>query len=47
VRACEEFQHVALRASLVVESLGVVGATVGEGIARDMAYYEEQVAALT
>ena len=47
VRASEEFQHFVLRASLVVEGLGVVGATLGEDIAREMGNYQEQVAALT
>lgn len=46
LRMTEEFQHLALRASLFVESLGVVGAAVGERVAAEMAYYEEQVATL-
>ena len=46
LRLTEEFQHFTLRASLFVESLGVIGALVGEQVATEMAYYTEQVAAL-
>jgi hypothetical protein len=46
LRATEEFQHLSLRASLFVEALGVVGAALGERVTREMAYYEEQIAAL-
>jgi hypothetical protein len=46
LRATEEFQHLSLRASLFVESLGVVGAALGERVTKEMAYYEEQIAAL-
>ena len=47
LRATEDFQHLTLRASLFVESLGVVGAAIGERVAKEMTYYGEQVAALT
>jgi hypothetical protein len=47
LRATEEFQHLSLRASLFVDSLGVVTAAIGERVAKEMAYYGEQVAALT
>ena len=46
LRTTEEFQHLLLRASLFVESLGVVGAALGERVVEEMAYYGEQVAAL-
>ena len=47
LRTTEEFQHLSLRASLFVESLGVVGAVFGERVVKEMSYYGEQVAALT
>lgn len=47
VRMSDEFQHLTMRASLVVEGIGVVGADMGSRLAQQMAYYEEQVAALS
>jgi hypothetical protein len=47
LRTTEEFQHLTLRAGLFVESLGIVGAVFGERVAQEMAYYGDQVAALT
>src|SRR3990172_1284981 len=46
LRATEEFQHLALRASLYGQHMGVVGAAVGEGVTKEMAFFTEQVAAL-
>ncbi len=46
IRAGEDFARLNMRASLVVETLGVVGADLGERIAAEMASYEEQVAEL-
>jgi hypothetical protein len=47
LRTAEEFQHLTLRAGLFVESLGIVGAVIGERVGQEMAYYGEQIAALT
>jgi hypothetical protein len=45
LRVSEEFQRFTIRASLYVESIGVVGATLGEHLERDMAFYVEQIGA--
>jgi hypothetical protein len=45
VRQEEEFQRHMTQASLTVERLGVVNASLGEGIARAMAIYQEQIGA--
>ena len=42
----EEFERRTTRADLIVEGLGTVGALVGEGIARGMGIYQEEIAAL-
>ena len=47
VRSDEEFLRNMTRASLQVENLGMVGASLGEGIARQMAMYTEETGALT
>jgi hypothetical protein len=47
LRITDEFRHLTLRAGLFVESVGVVGAVFGERVGQEMAYYGEQVAALT
>jgi hypothetical protein len=39
----EEFQRRVARADLIIESLGVVPALVGEGIARGMAQYQGEL----
>ena len=46
VRVSESFQHLIARASLCVDGMGVVGAHLGEGLMREMAYYGEQIATL-
>jgi hypothetical protein len=46
LRQDDEFQRHITVASLVVERLGVVNASLGEGIARQMAIYQEQIGAL-
>jgi hypothetical protein len=46
VRRDEEFQHHIRRADLFVDNLGVVGASLGERIARQMALYQEEIGAL-
>jgi hypothetical protein len=42
----EEFMRIMIRAGLAVDHLGVVDAAVGDRLIREMALYEEQVAAL-
>jgi hypothetical protein len=44
VRASEDFQLHVDRANLIVDSLGVVGAAIGDGIATAMARYGEVIA---
>lgn len=43
LRADEEFARRVQRADLIVESQGVIDATVGDGIARGMAQYQAEV----
>jgi hypothetical protein len=45
VRQDEQFLRQMTQASLVVERLGVVNASLGDGIARQMAIYQEQIGA--
>jgi hypothetical protein len=44
VRRDEDFQRVMTKASLVVENLGLIPASIGEGLARAMAIYQEELA---
>jgi uncharacterized ubiquitin-like protein YukD len=44
VRRNEDFQRVMTKASLVVENLGLIPASIGEGLARAMAIYQEELA---
>ena len=46
VRGRDDFQRLSIRAGLIVENLGVVGGTLGDGIASQMAVYQEQIADL-
>ena len=46
VRSDEEFERRTTRADLIVDGLGTVGALVGEGIARGMGIYQEEVGAV-
>jgi hypothetical protein len=44
VRRSEDFVRVMTKGSLIVDDLGVVSAFIGEGLARSMAIYQEQLA---
>jgi hypothetical protein len=44
VRRSEDFQRVITKALLVVNDLGVVDVALGEGLARQMAIYQEEIA---
>jgi hypothetical protein len=46
VREDEQFERNMQRASLVVDRLGIVRASLGEAIARQMAMYQEEIGAL-
>ena len=46
VRSDDEFLRHMTRADLHVENLGMIGASLGEGIARGMAIYQEEISAL-
>lgn len=46
LRSEEEFERRTTRADLIVDGLGTVGALVGEGIARGMGIYQEEVAGI-
>lgn len=47
LRADPEFVRLTIRANLLTERLGVVGATVGEGVSDAIATFEEAVRELT
>jgi hypothetical protein len=46
VRSDDEFLRNMMRADLLVENLGIVGAALNERIARQMAMYQEEIGAL-
>jgi hypothetical protein len=46
VRDDDEFLHHMTRADLHVENLGMIGASLGDGIARQMAIFQEEIGAL-
>jgi hypothetical protein len=46
LRVSEEFTQFTIRASLCVDSIGVVGADLAERLQRQMAYYTEQIGAI-
>jgi hypothetical protein len=46
LRRSDEFQRLMTKASLVVDDLGVVDATIGEGLGRQIAIYQEQIGVL-
>ena len=46
IRSNEEFQRLMTRASLHVDNLGMIGASLGEGVARQMAIFQEETGAL-
>jgi hypothetical protein len=43
LRVDEEFERLTTRASFIVEDIGVVGAYIGDGLARAMGIYQEQI----
>ena len=47
IRSSDEFQRSTVRAELIVENIGVVGATLGERLMSQMAMFTEQVEELT
>jgi len=46
VRMSEEFTRMLVQANLVVDELSLVGGYAGEGVARQMALYQEAIAAV-
>ena len=40
----QDFQHLMTKASLIVDDLGIIPASIGEGLARAMAIYQEELA---
>jgi hypothetical protein len=44
VRRAEDFERLMAKASLIVDDLGMVGAAIGEGLARALAIYQEELA---
>jgi len=47
IRASDEFQRLSLRADLITEGFGVIGAVLGERVGTLMGVYNEQVEDLT
>jgi hypothetical protein len=47
IRTSDEFNRLNLRAALITENLGVVGAQLGERVATQLGVYTEQVEDLT
>ena len=47
IRGSEEFERQTVRADLIVENLGIVGAALGDRLMSQMAVYGEQVEELT
>jgi hypothetical protein len=46
LRVSDEFNHFTIRASLCVDSIGVVAADMNERLQSQMAYYTEQIGAI-
>jgi hypothetical protein len=44
VRRDQDFQRLMTKGSLVVDDLGLINASIGEGLARAMAIYQEELA---
>jgi hypothetical protein len=44
VRRDQDFQRLMTKGSLVVDDLGIINASIGEGLARAMAIYQEELA---
>jgi hypothetical protein len=47
VRGSEEFARLTLRAQLIADDIGIVGAVLGDRLASEMATFSQQVADLT
>jgi hypothetical protein len=47
LRVDEEFVRLSTRASLIVESVGVIGAALGEGLEQAITTYQEAISELT
>jgi hypothetical protein len=47
IRSSDEFERSTVRAELIVENIGVVGATLGDRLMSQMAMFTEQVEELT
>lgn len=47
VRASEEFARLTLRAQLIADDVGIVGAVLGDRLATEMSSFDQQVADLT
>jgi hypothetical protein len=47
LRVDDEFVRLSTRASLIVEGLGVVGATLGEGLEEAITTYQQAISELT
>ena len=46
LRVDEEFQRIVARADLIIERQGIVGAALGEGLARQVQIYEESIGSI-
>ena len=44
VRRSEDFQRLMTKASLIVDDLGIIGASIGEGLGRAISIYQDQLA---
>jgi hypothetical protein len=47
VHRAEDFQREMTKATLIVDNLGVVPAAIGEGLARAMSIYQQEIAVVT
>lgn len=43
VRVDEEFERLTTRADLLVDDIGIIGASLGDGLARALSMYQEEV----
>jgi hypothetical protein len=44
LRRAEDFERIITKASLIVDSLGVIGTAIGASLARAMSIYQEEIA---
>ena len=44
VRRAEDFERLMTKASLIVDDLGIIDASIGEGLGRAMSIYQEELA---